>query len=103
MRKKVVITGGAGFIGSHIAEYWLSEGADVHIIDNLRSGNLNNIEINKGAHFHRGSITDKELVDSVLKNSDSLKTLLSFPLISHLLYYLGPVVHLQPFFHLCIK
>lgn len=82
MRKKVVITGGAGFIGSHIAGYWLSEGADVHIIDNLRSGNLNNIELNKGAHFHRGSITDKELVDSVLKDCDyihHLAALISVP------------------------
>ncbi|MDX9924276.1 MAG: GDP-mannose 4,6-dehydratase, partial [Ignavibacteriaceae bacterium] len=34
VRKKVVITGGAGFIGSHIAEYCLNEGAVVHIIDN---------------------------------------------------------------------
>jgi FlaA1/EpsC-like NDP-sugar epimerase len=42
---KVVITGGAGFIGSHIVEHWLNEGAEVHVIDNLRTGKISNIEI----------------------------------------------------------
>ncbi|MFA7290539.1 MAG: GDP-mannose 4,6-dehydratase, partial [Melioribacteraceae bacterium] len=82
MRTKVVITGGAGFIGSHIAEYWISKGAEVHIIDNLRSGNLNNIELNKEAHFHQDSITNKELVKYVLKDCDyihHLAALISVP------------------------
>jgi len=35
---KVIITGGCGFIGSHIAEYWCSQNAEVIIIDSLRSG-----------------------------------------------------------------
>ena len=67
---KVVITGGAGFIGSHIAEHWVSKGADVHIIDNLRSGYYNNIAHIPGVNFHKGSINDRTLVQSVLEGAD---------------------------------
>jgi len=67
---KVVITGGAGFIGSHIAAYWSGRGAQVHIIDNLRSGFVSNIGGIKGVLFHKGSITDRGLVFDVLKDSD---------------------------------
>lgn len=66
---KVVITGGAGFIGSHIAEHWLSKGAEVHVIDNLRSGHLKNVALFPKINFHRGSITNRELVFSVLKDA----------------------------------
>lgn len=42
--KKVLITGGAGFIGSHLAEEYLRRGLEVYIIDNLSTGSLKNIE-----------------------------------------------------------
>ncbi|HEX2866427.1 MAG TPA: NAD-dependent epimerase/dehydratase family protein [Ignavibacteriales bacterium] len=67
---KVVITGGAGFIGSHIAEFWTSRGAEVHVIDNLRSGHLKNVTLFPKINFHRGSITDRDLVFSVLEGAD---------------------------------
>ncbi len=67
---KVVVTGGAGFIGSHIVEYWIKNGADVHVIDNLRSGFLSNIENFPNVKFHNVSITDKSLVFDVLENTD---------------------------------
>ncbi|MBF0225679.1 MAG: GDP-mannose 4,6-dehydratase [Desulfobacterales bacterium] len=41
---KILITGGAGFIGSHLAELYLENGHDVYIIDNLSTGSLNNIK-----------------------------------------------------------
>jgi UDP-glucose 4-epimerase len=40
----IVITGGAGFIGSHLAEYHLQKGDTVHVIDTLITGNIKNIE-----------------------------------------------------------
>jgi len=40
---RVLITGGAGFIGSHIAEYHIKKGDQVHVIDNLSTGSLDNI------------------------------------------------------------
>jgi len=66
---KVVITGGAGFIGSHIAEYWVSQGVEVHIIDNLRSGYLKNIEGLHSLNFHNVSITDREAIFELLENA----------------------------------
>lgn len=42
--KKVVVTGGAGFIGSHIVEEAIAEGCQVVVVDNLHSGNISNIE-----------------------------------------------------------
>ncbi len=67
---KVVITGGAGFIGSHIVEHWLNEGAEVHVIDNLRTGKISNIEIFPDVVFHKGSITDRDLVFKVFEGAD---------------------------------
>jgi UDP-glucose 4-epimerase len=40
----VLITGGAGFIGSHLADYHLTQGDHVHVVDNLTTGRLSNIE-----------------------------------------------------------
>ncbi len=41
---KILITGGAGFIGSHLAEKYLDRGDDVYIIDDLSTGTLENIK-----------------------------------------------------------
>lgn len=79
---KIVITGGAGFIGSHIAEYWNNLDADVHIIDNLRSGFEKNLEGFNNIMLHKGSITDRNLTDRVLENADyvfNLAALISVP------------------------
>lgn len=79
---KVVVTGGAGFIGSHIVEHWISKRAEVHVIDNLRSGFISNVEIFPEVIFHRGSVTNRNLVFDVLKNADyvhHLAALVSVP------------------------
>lgn len=82
MKTKVIVTGGAGFIGSHIVEYWVSQNAEVHVIDNLRSGFLSNIEIFPEVKFHLGSVTNRDLVFEVLKDADyvhHLAALVSVP------------------------
>jgi UDP-glucose 4-epimerase len=48
------VTGGAGFIGSHVAEALLARGDDVHVLDNLSSGRREKVP--DGAHFHEGDI-----------------------------------------------
>jgi len=71
MRKlKIVVAGGAGFIGSHIVEYWHNQKAEVHVIDNLRSGYLSNLEQFADVVFHQGSVTNRELVFNVLRDTD---------------------------------
>jgi UDP-glucose 4-epimerase len=49
----VLITGGAGFIGSHLADAYLQRGSEVHIIDDLSTGKIENIQHLKGnPQFH---------------------------------------------------
>jgi len=59
-RKRVLVTGGAGFLGSHLCERLLDEGADVMCMDNLYSGTKDNIAhllANPRFEFHRHDIT----------------------------------------------
>jgi UDP-glucose 4-epimerase len=59
----VIITGGAGFIGSHLAERFLGEGWTVHIIDNLVTGKRENLPA--GATFHELDIRDPKAAEVV--------------------------------------
>jgi UDP-glucose 4-epimerase len=61
--KKVLITGGAGFIGSHVADRFLSEGWEVHVIDNLYNGKRENVPAEAG--FHELDIRDAAAADLV--------------------------------------
>ena len=61
--KKVLITGGAGFIGSHVADRFLAEGWEVHVIDNLYNGRRQNVPA--GATFHEIDIRDVAAADLV--------------------------------------
>src|SRR5215210_6559090 len=67
---KVLITGGAGFIGSHLAERHMQRGDEVYIIDDLSTGSIENIEHIKDLpsfHYHLDTVTNHritaELVD----------------------------------------
>ncbi|MFH1778087.1 MAG: SDR family oxidoreductase [Candidatus Omnitrophota bacterium] len=62
-----LVTGGAGFIGSNIAEQLAEKGNKVIIIDNLESGKLENIETFKDTvEFVKGDIRDRKLLDKIL-------------------------------------
>jgi UDP-glucose 4-epimerase len=56
---RILVTGGAGFIASHIAELYLQEGHQVAIVDDLSQGQEKNIP--QGAHFYRLDILDPHL------------------------------------------
>ena len=71
--KKVVITGGAGFIGSYIAERLVERGCNVVIIDNLYTGtlaNIANIVSNKSVTFVKGDIFNLGLLEKVFRGAD---------------------------------
>ncbi|MFE5515233.1 UDP-glucose 4-epimerase GalE [Streptomyces sp. NPDC056529] len=59
---KVLITGGAGFIGSTVAAACLDEGIDVVVLDNLSAGRAEFVE---GRTWYRGDIADGELIDRI--------------------------------------
>jgi len=68
---RVFITGGAGFIGSHLCDALVNRGDKVTILDNLSTGSLNNISHLKGKiEIVTGDIRDQELVESLVANSD---------------------------------
>jgi UDP-glucose 4-epimerase len=70
---RALITGGAGFIGSHIADRLLERGDQVVIIDDLSTGRLSNIEHLDGdpnAEFVLGSVLNSDLVDHVMSRVD---------------------------------
>ncbi len=60
---KILVTGGAGFIGSHIVDRYIEEGFDVIVIDNLSTGKKENV--NKKAKLYIGDITKRKFVEKV--------------------------------------
>ena len=70
---RVLVTGGAGFIGSHLAETLLERGHEVTILDNLSTGRLENIAALEGRPNFQiviGDILNETLVDKVVERAD---------------------------------
>ena len=70
---KALITGGAGFIGSYLAEQLLKDGQEVAVIDNLSTGSLKNIESFKKHpkfDFVEGDVRDAELMEPLVEKCD---------------------------------
>jgi UDP-glucose 4-epimerase len=68
---RYLLTGGAGFIGSHLAESLISRGDQVVIFDNLSAGSRNNlVDIREKIKFEQGNILDKGVVDRLIAESD---------------------------------
>lgn len=65
--EKVIITGGAGFIGSHLVDALVEKGLEVHIIDNLSTGRKENI--NSKAVFHKLDICDLDKIKPIFKGA----------------------------------
>jgi nucleoside-diphosphate-sugar epimerase len=69
---KVLITGGAGYIGSTLAEYLLNNGYHVTVLDNLSYKQLSLLHLfkRKGFEFVKGDVRDVELLQKLVKQSD---------------------------------
>ena len=65
---RVLVTGGAGFIGSHITAALMASGARVRVLDDLSTGHRENLdEIGGDLDFIEGSVADEELLNKVLE------------------------------------
>ena len=70
---KILVTGGAGFIGSHLSEKLISDGHNVTVIDSLSTGltsNLSRLDRLNGFKFVNGTILDTKLLSSLVEKSD---------------------------------
>lgn len=69
--KRYVVTGGAGFIGSHIVERLLKDGHHVRVVDNLVTGKESNLKpLLKDIEFYQVNITDKAALDKIFVGTD---------------------------------
>jgi len=62
---KIIVTGGAGFIGSHIVDAYVRAGHRVAVLDNLSTGSKKNV--NRRAAFYRADIRNPKLLDRIFK------------------------------------
>ncbi|HWR25334.1 MAG TPA: NAD-dependent epimerase/dehydratase family protein [Methanosarcina sp.] len=67
---KLLVTGGAGFIGSHIAEYFAEAGHAVRILDNLVTGFLRNVPQSQNIEFIQGDICNSSTVEKAVSGMD---------------------------------
>ena len=70
---KILVTGGAGFIGSYIAEHLVQRGDDVTVLDNLNTGKKENLaKINDKINFVNGDIRDYKLLEKLVNDTTSV-------------------------------
>jgi UDP-glucose 4-epimerase len=71
--EKVLVTGGAGFIGSHLVDHLMSQNYEVTVLDNLSSGNLYNLEQwfqNPNFTFIKGDLKSPRIIEKATKQAD---------------------------------
>ncbi len=79
--QKVIVTGGAGFIGSNLVDALVERDFDVHVIDNLVSGKRENV--NKKAKLHILDITDLKSIKPIFKNAEYVFHLAALPRVQY--------------------
>ncbi|MGQ9888473.1 MAG: SDR family oxidoreductase [Aggregatilineales bacterium] len=70
MPEVYVVTGGAGFIGSHLVERLLRDGHTVRVVDNLSTGRRENLAHLDGFAFYQASVTDRAALDEAFAGAD---------------------------------
>ena len=83
--QRTIVTGGAGFIGSHLAEELVRRGYQGTILDDLSTGKVENIKAlmtNSDVRFIKGSVTDLPLLSKLFQNIDYVFHLAAIPSVS---------------------
>ena len=70
----IMITGGAGYIGSHTVKYFFEQNEDVVVVDNLQSGHRESIDVE---HFYEIDLRDNEALDKIFK-THSIEAVIHF-------------------------
>ena len=73
---KVLVLGGAGYIGSHTVYYLIDNGYDVVVVDNLQTGH--EWAVHKSAKFYKGDIRDRAFTDSVFESEPDIDAVIHF-------------------------
>lgn len=76
-KAKVVVTGGAGFIGSHLVDALIDRNFDVYVVDNLSNGKEDNI--NKKAKFFKEDIRNLKAIKEIINGAEYIFHLASLP------------------------
>jgi len=85
--KRVLVTGGAGFIGSEVTRQLLKKGAFVTVLDNFSSGKKEYLPKNKNLKIIKGDIVDEKTTKSAVKDQDIVIHLAALPFIPDSYYY----------------
>ena len=70
---RLLVTGGAGFIGSHLCDHLIAEGHTVHVLDDLSTGSMHNVtqlRLNDNFRCTIGSVDDEDVVDELVREAD---------------------------------
>jgi len=85
--KRVLVTGGAGFIGSEVTSQLLKKGAFVTILDNFSSGKKEYLPKNKKLKIVKGDITDEKISTKAIKDNEIVINLAALPFIPDSFYF----------------
>jgi len=84
---KILVTGGAGFIGSHLTDALVAKGHDVHVVDDLSAGKKENVH--KNATLHITSICDFDALSSLMAGVDYVFHLAALPRVQYSIEHPG--------------
>lgn len=71
MSKHYLVTGGAGFIGSHIVRRLVSDGQHVRVVDNLSTGRISRLDdVRQGIDFLHGDLADEQVSEAAVRGID---------------------------------